>query len=57
MAAGSLRGVLRQQMLEGILWVGRREAAKMSVPHEIIQNLTFSPLAIPIFLGPRAMIA
>jgi hypothetical protein len=30
---------------------------KMSVPREIIQNLTPPPLAIPIFLGLRAMVA
>ena len=29
----------------------------MSVPHEIIRNLTSPPLAIPGFLGPWALVA
>ena len=37
----------RQLVLEGDLWAKGREAAKMSVPHEIIGDLT-SSLAIPL---------
>ena len=29
----------------------------MSVPREIIQNLTSPPVAIPIFLSPWALVA
>ena len=47
----------QQLVLEGNLRAERREVAKMSVPREIIQNLTSPPLAIPIFLGPWAMVA
>ena len=46
----------RHLVLEEDLWVNGREAAKMLVPHEIIGNLTSSPLAILVFFSPRATV-
>jgi hypothetical protein len=46
----------QQLVLEGNLRAERQEVVKMAVPHEIIGNLTPSPIVVPVYFGPWAAI-